>query len=742
MNMLSSDAASTIIRVVIAGPLRGFFDYIIPPELQPFEWQPGVRLRVPFGRSSRCAILLESDVTSPFDRQKLKPIEAVLDQVPLLSGGDIAFLRWAANYYQHPLGDVLFTALPARLRRGEAPLHLGRKGWQLTAVGAVVELDQLSRAPKQRALMALFQEAGEALDREAVMAGCGESQAIIRTMLKRGWLEQCELPPLPLLPRHSSNELAPTLNTAQQQAVTQASEALGQFSCFLLDGVTGSGKTEVYLALIEMALQRGEQVLMLAPEIGLTPQLVQRIELRFSTVSVLLHSGLSDHERERAWQQAASGLARIVIGTRSSIFTPLPELGLIIVDEEHDASFKQQEGFRYSARDLAVVRAQREGCLLLLGSATPSLESLYNVERKRYQRLVLPERAGLAKPPKLSLIDVSNIRLDGGLSPQLKSAIRDTLDRDEQVMLFLNRRGYAPVITCHGCGWLSSCQRCDAHMTLHFDDGLLWCHHCGQQHRKPHKCPACGHSELIPLGQGTERLEEVLKQRFPDSPLLRFDRDNMRRKGSLEKMLKVIEANECSLLIGTQMLAKGHHFPGVTLVGIIDMDQGLFSADYRAAERMAQMVMQVAGRAGRAEKLGRVLIQTRHPDHPLLQILIREGYASFAAEALRERRETELPPFSYQVLLRAESTDGLQAMSFLEQAAQQAHQLSSQVEVLGPIPAPMERRAGKRRAQLLLQANSRALLQGLLAPWVVQLDKLKLARRVRWSIDVDPQEMV
>ncbi len=735
-------ASPSILRVVIAGPLRGYYDYIIPTELNSFAWQPGLRLRVPFGRSSRCAILLEVDEKSAFDQQKLKPIEAVLDEEPLLSNQDIEFLTWAANYYQHPLGDVLFTALPARLRRGEEPLQLGRKGWQLTEKGASVELHSLNRAPKQRAVLALFQQADIALGQEELVMECGESRATIRRFLKCGWLENCELPLLAAQKKLPSDIPPPTLNPAQQYAVDQASKGLGQFTCFLLDGVTGSGKTEVYLSLIELALQQERQVLVLAPEIGLTPQLVQRIEQRLSTVSLLLHSGLSDNERERAWHRAASGQVRIVIGTRSSIFTPLPELGLIIVDEEHDSSFKQQEGFRYSARDLAVVRAQRENSLLLLGSATPSLESLYNVERGRYQRLELPERAGVAKPPKLGLIDVSNIRLDGGLSPQLKTAIAETLKRGEQVMLFLNRRGYAPVITCYSCGWLSSCQRCDAHMTLHFDDGLLWCHHCGLQHRKPQSCPACGHSELKPLGQGTERLEEVLKQQFPGSPLLRIDRDNTRRKGALEKMLAAIEAGECSLLIGTQMLSKGHHFPNVTLVGIIDVDQGLFSADYRAAERMAQTVMQVAGRAGRAEKRGQVLIQTHHPDHPLLQCLIQKGYSAFAVESLRERREAELPPFSYQVLLRAESTDSEAPMRFLEEAAQQAYQLGQGVEVLGPIPATMARRAGKTRAQLLLQARSRSHLHGLLSGWVIQLNQLKLSRRVRWSIDVDPQEML
>ena len=734
-------AVPSILRVVIAGPLRGFFDYLIPPELQRAEWQPGLRLRVPFGRSSRCAILLQADESSHFTLEKLKPIEAILDDTPLLSAREIDFLTWAANYYQHPVGDSLFTALPVRLRRGEKLLNLGRDGWQLTVTGEAVKPDSLHRAPKQHALLALFQDAGKALGREEITTHCGESQAVIRNLIKKGWLKSCELPPL--TPQSQQRILAaPVLNPAQQNAVTEVADTMGHFNCFLLDGVTGSGKTEVYLSLIEKVLQQGRQILMLAPEIGLTPQLMQRIQQRLSAPPVLLHSGLTDRARERAWLQAASGLVRIVIGTRSSIFTPMPELGLIIVDEEHDASFKQQEGFRYSARDLAVVRAHRHNCPVLLGSATPSLESLYNVERGRYQRLELAERAGTAKPPKLGLIDIRNIRLDGGLSPQLLAQIHETLAKKQQVMLFLNRRGYAPVITCHSCGWLSDCQRCDAHMTLHFDDGLLWCHHCGQQRRKPHNCPACGGSNLIPLGQGTERLEEALKQHFPDTPLLRIDRDNTRRKGSLERMLQAIQANEYSLLIGTQMLAKGHHFPDVTLVGIIDMDQGLFSADYRAAERMAQMVMQVAGRAGRADKPGRVLLQTRHPDHPLLQILIRNGYSAFAAEALIERQQAALPPFSYQVLLRAEAADSQAPARFLEEAAAVANEGSAGIEVWGPIPAPMERRAGKTRAQLLIQANSRAVLQRHLARLVPQWDKLKSGRRVRWSIDVDPQEMI
>ncbi len=421
----------------------------------------------------------------------------------------------------------------------------------------------------------------------------------------------------------------------------------------------------------------------------------------------------------------------------------MPDLGLILVDEEHDLSYKQQEGFRYSARDMAVARARQRGCPVVLGSATPSLESLRNVDAGRYTRLVLPERAGGATPPTLDLLDIRSVHLQAGISPVLLRFMDEEIARGNQVLLFLNRRGYAPVLTCHDCGWLSECNRCDARMTLHKAAGLLWCHHCGHQHRPPEACPECGGKDLRRLGQGTERLEEVLKARLPDLAIARIDRDSTRRKGALQDMLEAVRDGRYQVLLGTQMLAKGHHFPLVTLVGILDIDQGLFGADYRAAERMAQMIVQVAGRAGRAEKPGRVLIQTRHPDHPLLQTLIRQGYPDFARQALAERRAAGLPPFSFQALLRAEATRAAAPERFLAQALSAAQGLCSpRVELWGPVPAPMEKRAGRFRAHLLVQTPRRRELQDLLRAWIPRIASLPSARRVRWSIDVDPQEML
>jgi primosomal protein N' (replication factor Y) len=523
---------------------------------------------------------------------------------------------------------------------------------------------------------------------------------------------------------------------------------LGEFGVFLVDGVTGSGKTEVYLSIIDEVLARGEQALVLVPEIGLTPQLVSRFEERFQqrlkNPIALLHSGLSDSERLNAWLMAKKGDASIDIGTRSAIFTPLLKPGVIILDEEHDPSYKQQDGFRYSARDVAVKRAQLESLPVVLGSATPSLESLENARQQRYQHLLLPERAGNANHPDVSVIDVRKQPMIDGLSSLLINAMKRHFQKGGQVLLFLNRRGYAPVLLCHDCGWVSKCKRCDAHMTLYHERGQrrLRCHHCGSERPADHQCPDCESSELHPVGSGTERLEETLTHQFPDIGITRIDRDTTRRKGAMQSLLDSVHEGTSRILVGTQMLAKGHHFPDVTLVGIVDIDQGLFSADFRATERMAQLIVQVSGRAGRAEKAGQVLIQTHHPDHPLLKVLLDEGYASFANAALDERRLAQLPPYRYFALLRAEATDGRLPMQFLQQARGLAEAFAGKdVQLLGPVPAPMEKRAGRIRAQLLLQSASRSALHNLLTPWLLQLESSKSGRKVRWSIDVDPQEM-
>ena len=517
---------------------------------------------------------------------------------------------------------------------------------------------------------------------------------------------------------------------------------MGGFAAFLLDGVTGSGKTEVYLRVVATVLKQGRQALVIVPEIGLTPQLLARFESRLDSPLAVLHSGLGDRERLNAWLAARDGSIGVIIGTRSAIFAPLKRPGVIIVDEEHDPSFKQQEGFRYHARDLAIVRARQLNIPVVLGSATPSLESLLNVQRGRYRCLRLPHRVGAAVEPPIEILDIRGQPMNDGLSRLLLNRIQAQLEQGNQVLLFLNRRGFAPTLICHECGWLGECQHCDAHLTLHLRRRRLICHHCGARQPLPPACPACGSIDLRALGQGTERIEQVLKQEFPGIGLARIDRDSTRRKGSLQALLQAVEKGERQILIGTQMLAKGHHFPDVTLVGVVDADQGLFGADFRASERMAQLLLQVAGRAGRAEKPGVVVLQTHYPQHPLLQTLVGGGYPAFAAAALAERQAAQLPPFTCQALLRADALEPESPWAFLTQAFEAGKDLSQEVELLGPVPAPMERREGRYRAQLLAQSTRRPPLQAFLDRWVERLTELKTARKVRWSLDVDPQDLL
>jgi primosomal protein N' (replication factor Y) len=685
------------------------------------------------------ALVAESDQPP----ERLKPITAVLDPQPLLAASDLELILWTAAYYQHPPGDALFTALPARLRRPEALPEPGELGWRLTPAGREAEPSSLARAPRQAQLAALLAGQPEGLSAAAIRRHAGDCGRALSALEQRGWVERCRAPPTLDQPSARTKASGPALNADQGRAVAAVRAALGRFRAFLLEGVTGSGKTEVYTHLIEAAIAAGHQALMLVPEIGLTPQLARRLGERIPGAMVRLHSALADGERERAWRQAANGEAALVVGTRSAVFVPLPRLGLILVDEEHDASFKQQDGLRYSARDLAVRRAQQSGCPVVLGSATPSLETLHNASAGRYTRLVLPERAGNARPPEIALLDIRAQPLRAGLSPVLIRLTEEQLAAGNQVLLFLNRRGFAPVLTCHNCGWVGDCPKCDARLTLHLAERRLWCHHCGLSRPLPGVCPDCGGTDLRTLGVGTERLEAELQALFPGTPMARVDRDSTRRKGSLERILEAARRGETTLLVGTQMLAKGHDFPGVTLVGVLDVDQGLYGADYRSAERMAQLVIQVAGRAGRSERPGRVILQTRHPDHPLLTTLRSAGYHAFARAALAERQMARLPPFAHQALIRAESRDAEGASAFLRQALRLSAQApAGNVELLGPVPAPMERRAGRYRAQLLVQADRRAALQGFLGNWLAQVRELRLPAGLRWSVDVDPQDLM
>ena len=726
-------ANPNILHIAVPSPLYRFFDYRAPAHVDVAQLQPGMRVRVPFGRTERVGVLLAVSDRSEVPANKLKPIRDVLDDAPILPADLLALLQWASRYYRHPIGEAMATALPVLLRQGHRGRIEGVREWSLTDAGRALEAESLKRAPRQLALLQQLRRHPAGLPREALEV----TAQTLRAVVEKGWVEERLRPCLETIPAQADSP--PPLNTGQAEAVAAVVAALGRYAAFLLEGVTGSGKTEVYLQIIAACLALDRQVLVLVPEIGLTPQLVSRFRRRFPVPLALLHSGLNDRERLCAWQAAATGEAAVVIGTRSAVFTPLPRLGLVIIDEEHDASLKQQDGFRYSARDLAVWRAHHRNVPVVLGSATPALESLHNVNIGRYRRLHLPQRAGAARPPRVALLDVRRQPMDSPLAPALLGMMDRHLADGGQVLLFLNRRGYAPTLICHECGWLADCPRCDAHMTLHQRAGRLRCHHCGHERALVAACPACGSPDLLALGKGTERIEQFLTARFPDQETVRIDRDTTRRKGALETQLARATSGDGRILVGTQMLAKGHHFPGVTLVALLDVDQGLFSNDFRAAERLAQLIVQVAGRAGRAERPGEVVIQTHHPDHPLLQQLVLQGYGAFAEAALAERQAAGFPPFASLALLRAEASDREPALAFLDEARDAAQALGlNGVQCWGPVPAPMERRAGRYRAQLVLQAPERAALQQLLEPWVLQLEQLKSGRRVRWSLDVDP----
>ncbi|MCF6217746.1 MAG: primosomal protein N' [Gammaproteobacteria bacterium] len=727
----------SIWSVAVPSPLRRVFDYWLPDGLTVVP-RPGLRVEVPFAGRQLIGVLIRSQAGgSVTPDSKLKSIIKVLDDEALLGGTLFRLLAWSSGYYHHPMGEVFSAALPTLLRQGGELSYRGQRCWHLSDTGLDVDQESLKRAPKQRLLLTLLSEHGVLSDRQLNQYAKGWQPAM-RSLREKALVEaeqRAEIHPM------AAEELR-ELNAEQAVAVNDVLAGLSAFHPFLLNGVTGSGKTEVYLSIAEKVIEQGRQVLILVPEIGLTPQLVSRFQQRFAVPIALMHSGLNDQERLDSWLIARDGRAPLIIGTRSAVFSQIKNLGLIIVDEEHDASFKQQDGFRYSARDVAVMRARLEKVAIVLGSATPSLETLYNVAQGRYRELKLTQRAGGAKPPKIEALDVRGQYMEHGISNALITQMRQHLAKSGQVLLFLNRRGYSPTLLCHDCGWSAECQRCDSHMVLHQREQRLRCHHCGKDERMVRVCPQCKSEQLRSIGQGTERIEEALQHHFPEYGIVRIDRDSTRRKGSLQAMIDGIHDAKYQILLGTQMLAKGHHFPNVTLVGILDAEQGLYSADYRAMERMAQQVLQVSGRAGRAQRPGTVIIQTHHPEHPMLRELLEQGYTKFSTALMRERKETEMPPFTALALLRAESTDQALPQRFLSEVYQlaAAHALPD-VLLLGPVPSPMERRAGRYRAQLLIQAPQRGALHRLLDLLLPQLEKSKLGRKVRWSLDIDPIEM-
>ena len=728
----------SVAHVALPVPLPRTFDYLLPEGM---AVKAGCRVRVPFGKQERIGIVAAVSERSELPLDELKPVAEALDDEPVFSTTVWRLLMWAAEYYHHPIGDVLFHALPVMLRQGKPASATPLWYWFATEQGQVVDLNGLKRSRKQQQALAALRQGK--IWRHQV----GElefNEAALQALRGKGLAElACEAPAL--TDWRSAYSVAGErlrLNTEQATAVGAIHSAADRFSAWLLAGITGSGKTEVYLSVLENVLAQGRQALVMVPEIGLTPQTIARFRQRFNAPVEVLHSGLNDSERLSAWLKAKNGEAAIVIGTRSSLFTPFKDLGVIVIDEEHDSSYKQQEGWRYHARDLAVWRAHSEQIPIILGSATPALETLHNVRQGKYRQLTLSKRAGNARPAQQHVLDLKGQVLQAGLSPALINRMRQHLQADNQVILFLNRRGFAPALLCHDCGWIAECPRCDSYYTLHQAQHHLRCHHCDSQRPIPRQCPSCGSTHLVPVGIGTEQLEQLRGTVFPQYPVVRIDRDNTRRKGELETHLGDIKAGKYKILIGTQMLAKGHHFPDVTLVGLLDVDGALFSADFRAAEKLAQLYTQVAGRAGRASKPGLVVLQSHHPEHALLQDLTQNGYGHFADTALKERRLLGLPPFSHQGLFRAEANGRDEVQLFLSRLADTLRSARyPQVQVLGPISGFMERKAGKFRMQLLVQGPSRAPLAQLLDWAVTELEGWPETKRVRWSLDIDPTEL-
>ncbi|MBM95403.1 MAG: primosomal protein N' [Oceanospirillaceae bacterium] len=748
-----------VIQVAVPVPLRRQFDYLPLNDdglKRPEHYPAGIRVRVTFGNQLLTGLVLGTSTETDVPRDKLKPVEAVLDSHALIDAQTLTLGQWLANYYHHSIGEVLELMIPTMLRQGCDLSEANERVWVRNPKAPTGQADTL-RGKRQQALWYLFESQPDWPHSRLTTQGFSLKQ--LQQLEQRQLIAETSQLPRPPLSTHSAEQRQSPLplNTQQQTALDGMAVTLGDFQTHLLEGVTGSGKTEVYLQLIEQALERRPdgQILVLVPEIGLTPQTVQRFRRRFEMPVALLHSGLNDRERLQAWRQCREQQVGILIGTRSAVFTPLPNLCLIILDEEHDASFKQQDGLRYSARDFALVRARHAQVPVVLGSATPSLETLHNALTGRYQHWQLTQRAGGARPPGMKLHNILHQPLTNGLAQPVLAAIQQHLQQGQQVLVFINRRGYAPLMACQDCGWMAECRRCDARMTIHQSPPHLHCHHCDFQQGIPGFCPECHSSRIQPVGHGTERVQQTLMELFPDVPVTRVDRDTVRTKQAFDQLLEEIHGSDARILIGTQMLAKGHHFPKVTLVVVLDADVGLFSADFRGMEHTAQLILQVAGRAGREQKPGDVWIQTLYADHPQLNLLIDNGYHALALALLQERQQQQLPPYSHMVLLRAESTERHQAekclresRSFLQQlqehwrrnAKKQRQKPLEPLNLMGPFPAIMERRAGRFRHQLQLYCHDRRSLHAVLDPLVDFLQQRPDSRKVRWHLDVDPMD--
>ncbi|GAB2990830.1 primosomal protein N' [Psychrosphaera aestuarii] len=736
--------SQVILHIALPVPLRRLFDYLLPSELETDAIDVantiekvtiGQRVVVPFGRQTLVGVVLAVDTHTDQDVAKLKPALSFVENQASFDAAQLQLLNWAAEYYQHPIGDVFSMALPGALR---SPKTIDE---QLPKV-----LQKCDELPDKQALPKNAKQIHKLYD--VIRSGSFTRDELnkkditsttIKKFIDKNWAEWTTSGQgsSAVTASHINEGLA--LNTEQAIAVA-AINAVNHHQCFLIDGVTGSGKTEVYLQAIEHRLLNQWQVLVCVPEIGLTPQTIARFKQRFDVPVALWHSAMTDKQRFDTWQQTRSGKARIVIATRSGIFLPFKSLGMIIIDEEHDASFKQQDGFKYHCRSLALYRAHQANIPVVLGSATPSLETLYNVEQGKFSYLQLQRRAGGSQMPTTHLLDLNRCQTQAALGQPLIDEISNQLDKGRQVMLFINRRGFAPVLMCEECHWLTECGRCSSFTTYHKNSNLLICHHCGFQHPTLHQCLGCGSTRMTPVGTGTEQIESNLANLFPATEIVRLDRDSTSKKGEFDDKLNKINAGQPMIIVGTQMIAKGHHFPNVSLVGIVDVDGALFSSDFRAAEKLSQLVVQVAGRAGRGSIKGQVWLQTKFPEHPVIQDLVNNEYKDFAKYALNERKMLSLPPYSHHIILRAESTIpdlGQQWLSNLSGYLSDYEGLS----ILGPTPAPMTRKAGKFRHMLIIQSQSRPYLHKLVNWLLENLDTIQKDNRIRWSVDVDPVDL-
>ena len=719
-----------IYQVAVLNTAHDFFDYTHPkPDIA-----PGSRVWVPFRQQLRLGIVLSSN---PSETQALKTIDTILDPLPLIPTYLLDLAYWMSRYYQAPLNQVLALMLPKPYRQGKCHDLLYRAHYQM-ALSIEQALDRVGpKAHKQRALLSILAQHHRPMSRLSLQDK-GYSSAIISGLMSQGLIRQ-EMRPLEPITLDFKKELPLTLNTEQELAYQTIVNALERYHCFLLFGVTGSGKTEVYFQLISQVLSRGRQVLILVPEIGLTPQLKQRFQARFAESMVVIHSHMNDSERLQAWLWAQEGKVQLVLGTRSALFTPMPSLGLIVIDEEHDSSFKQMDGVRYLARDTALMRAHAANIPVILGSATPSLESLHNVDKGKYTLLRLSQKAMNTLPLRYEIVDLRAQPMVQGLASRSIELIKQHLDLQQQVLIFLNRRGFSPVLFCHRCAWKAGCKACDSHLTVHKNAKKLICHHCGYAQVLPELCPDCHSPELIHLGVGTQRIEDLLRQHFPKTNILRIDRDAVRKKNELDQSLEEIHSGKAELIIGTQLLAKGHHFPKLSLVVILEADQGFYNHDFRALERLGQLLTQVSGRAGRANLKGEVLIQTHLPEHPLLNCLLQQGYEPFAQALLEQRLQAALPPYSFMALLTIQGKRQDRILALMQSA--KTFLSPERISIFGPAPAPMAKKAYDHRFQLMIKSNSRQCLQAQLALLRAGLMADKRANALRWSIDVDPIDL-